>query len=124
MKTFAASVPLYGYDSNGTSYNAFRLNMLVLIGIFIFLALAYGLPLARITLPMNLSILLFICCLPLGVAGAVKIYSFKDYLAVNKELLVGLTGQMDKSASTKLIKQKKEKRITDARPTCSIRKGF
>lgn len=124
MKLFAASVPLYGYGINGKSYNESRLNMLVWIGIFIFLALAYGLPLARITLPMNLSILLFICCLPLGVAGAVKIYSFKDYLEVNKELLVGLTGQMDKSASTKLIKQQNEKRISTDSSIVSSRKGF
>ena len=124
MKLFAASVPLYGYGINGKSYNESRFNMLVWIGIFIFLALAYGLPLARITLPMNLSILLFICCLPLGVAGAVKIYSFKDYLEVNKELLIGLTGQMDKSASTKLIKQQNEKRISTDSSIVSSRKGF
>ena len=57
-------------------------------------------------------------------AGAVKIYSFKDYLEVNKELLAGLTGQMDKSASTKLIKQQNEKRISADRSIVSSRKGF
>ena len=124
MKLFATSLPLYGYGINGKSYNENRLNKFVFIGILLFLVLAYGLPFVGIVLPVSTTKALFLCCLPLGVIGALKIYRFQDYLSVSKELLNGLVNQMDTNAAAKLTKQVNEKRISTDRSITSSRKGF
>ena len=37
-------------------------------------------------------------------ASITRLTTFRDYYAINKELLAGLTNQMDSTAQTKLIK--------------------
>lgn len=88
------------------------------------LAAAYGLPAVGFVLPSVISIIIFLACIPLGVAGAIKVLSFGDYRAINQELLSGLTNQMDSSAKTQIIKQANEKKISADTSITSNRKGF
>ena len=45
-------------------------------------------------------------------ASITRLTTFRDYYAINKELLAGLTNQMDSTAQTKLIKQANAKKIS------------
>ena len=40
-----------------------------------------------------------------------RLTTFRDYYAINKELLAGLTNQMDSTAQAQLVKQVNEKSI-------------
>lgn len=65
-----------------------------------------------------------LACIPLGMASITRLTTFRDYYAINKELLAGLTNQMDSTAQTKLIKQANEKKISADTSISSNRKGF
>ena len=68
--------------------------------------------------------IIFLACIPLGAVGLIKVLTFQDYRAINKELLSGLTNQMDKTAATQLVKQANEKKISTDTSITSNRKGF
>ena len=57
-----------------------------------------------------------------GLIGIRKIYMFEDYKAINKELLSGITNQMD--FTVKAAKTANEKRISTDHSITSNKKGF
>ena len=61
---------------------------------------------------------------PLGMASITRLTTFRDYYAVNKELLAGLTNQMDSTAKTQLVKKINEKKISTDTSISAARKGF
>ena len=124
MKLFAAGITLWDYEKRGFGYNEGKLSKYVWGAIALLLAAAYGLPAVGFVLPSVISIIIFLACIPLGMAGAIKVLSFGDYRAINQELLSGLTNQMDSSAKTQIIKQASEKKISADTSITSNRKGF
>lgn len=60
--------------------------------------------------------------MPLGAIGLWKVLTFQDYRAVNKQLLSGLTNQMD--TPTQVVKKANEKNISTDVTIASNRKGF
>lgn len=124
MKVVYVAVTLWDYEKRGFGYNENKLSKYVWGVIALLLAITYGLPAFGFVLPSVISMLLFLACIPLGAVGAIKIRNFRDYRAINQELLSGLTNQMDSSAKTQIIKQSNEKKIYADTSITSNRRGF
>ena len=122
MKLCFSGGILWQDEKKGWSYNENMLSKFQWGAMGLLLLAAYGLPVLGITLPTFLSALLFLACIPLGVVGLWKIVTFKDYRAVNKELLSGLTNQMD--TPTQVVKKANEKNISADVTITSSRRGF
>ena len=124
MKLFVAAISLWDYEKRGYGYNENRLSKYIWGSIALIFAATYGLPALGISMPTVLSILIFLACIPLGLIGLIKVLTFHDYRGINKELLSALTNQMDSSATTQIIKQANEKKISADTSIYSNRKGF
>lgn len=124
MKLLFSGITLWDYEKRGFGYNESKLSKYVWGAIALLLAAAYGLPAVGFALPKVISMIIFWACIPLGVVGAIKVLNFRDYRAVNQELLSGLTNQMDSSAKTQIIKQANEKKISADTSITSNRRGF
>ena len=124
MKLFAAAVTLWDYEKRGFGYDENKLSKYVWGGIALLLILAYAPPAFGFAVPERAAMLLFFLCIPLGAMGLIKVLTFRDYYAINKELLAGLTSQMDRTAQTKLVKLANEKKISADTSITSSRKGF
>ena len=124
MKLLVSAVTLWDYEKRGFGYNENKLSKYVWGAIALLLAAAYGLPAIGFALPSVISMIVFLACIPLGVVGVIKVLNFRDYRAINQELLSGLTNQMDSSAKTQIIKQASEKKISADTSITSNRKGF
>ena len=70
------------------------------------------------------SMIVFLVSIPFGMASITRLTTFRDYYAINKELLAGLTNQMDSTAAAQLVKQANEKKISADTSITSSRKGF
>lgn len=124
MKLFAAAVTLWDYEKRGFGYNENKLSKYVWCCIALLLAAAYAPPAFGFALPAVVPMVIFLACIPLGMASITRLTTFRDYYAINKELSAGLTNQMDSTAQTKLIKQANEKKISADTSISSNRKGF
>jgi len=124
MKLFAAAVTLWDYEKRGFGYNENKLSKYMWGCIALLLGITYAPPAFGFAVPEMVSVILFSVCIPLGAIGLKKVLTFRDYYAINKELLAGLTNQMDSTAQTKLIKQVNEKKISADTSITSRRKGF
>ncbi len=124
MKFFVAALSLWDYGKRGFGYNENKLSKYVWGGIALLLAAAYVLPAFGFVLSERVSMAVFLLCIPLGIVGASKVLSFCDYRAINKELLSGLTNQMDSTAKARLVKQMNEKKISTDTSVTSNRRGF
>ncbi len=124
MKLFAAAVTLWDYEKRGFGYNENKLSKYAWGCIALLLAAAYAPPAFGFVVPEMGSMILFFLCIPLGAMGLIKVLTFRDYYAINKELLAGLTSQMDSTAQTQLVKQVNEKKISADPSITSSRKGF
>lgn len=108
MKLTIAASSLWDYERRGLAYNENRLSKLLWLGVAIFLGAAYGLPAFGFLLPEIVSVIFFLACIPLGAVSIWKIVTFKDYRAINQELLAGLTNQMDTVVQITKKQMKKE----------------
>ena len=124
MKLTYAAVTLWDYERRGFGYNENKLSKYVWGVIALLLCLAYIPPAFGFALPEQVSMVFFLACIPLGGAGLKKVLTFRDYYGVNKELLAGLTNQMDSDAAVKLVKLANEKKISTDTSITSSRKGF
>ncbi len=124
MKLSAAAVSLWDYERRGFGYNESKLSKYAWGCIALLLGAAYGLPVFGLALPAVVSMTLFLICIPLGAVGMAKVLSFRDYRAINKELLSGLTNQMDSNVSVQILKQANEKKISTDTSITSSRRGF
>lgn len=123
IKLTVAAISLLDYEKRGFAYNENRLSKYLWACIALLLAAAYGPPALGTVLPEAASTLLFIAAIPLGIVSLRKIFAFKEYAAINRELLSGLTNQMDTSAA-QLIKTANEKKIEADASITSRRNGF
>lgn len=124
MKLFVAAFTLWDYEKRGHGYNENKLNKYEWSLIGVMLVLAYGLPALGIVLPAAVSMALLMICIPLGILGAVKVIRFSDYRALVRELLSGMTFQMDSASAAQIAKQTSEKRISADTSITSRRSGF
>lgn len=124
MKLFAAAITLWDYEKRGFGYNENKLSKYVWGCIALILVITYVPPAFGFAVPEMVSMLLFLVCIPLGAIGLKKVLTFRDYYAINKELLAGLTNQMDSAAQAQLVKQISEKKISADTSITSNRKGF
>ena len=124
MKVFAAAVTLWDYEKRGFGYNENKLSKYVWGCIALLLVVAYAPPAFGLVLPSVVSMTVFLVCIPLGMVSITRLTTFRDYYAINKELLAGLTNQMDSAAKTQLVKQVNEKKISADTSITSGRKGF
>lgn len=121
MKLFVAATSLWDYEKRGLGYNENRLSGYVWGGVALLLAVSYGLPAFGMALPEHIAMGAFLVCIPLGAVSLWKVLSFRDYRGINKELLVGLTNQMD---AVQIVKKANEKNISADVTITSRRKGF
>lgn len=124
MKFFVAALSLRDYEKRGFGYNENKLSKYMWGGIALLLAAAYVLPALGFILPEMISMIVFLLCIPLGIVGMIKVVNFSDYRAINKELLSGLTNQMDSAAKARLVKQMNENKISADTSVTSNRSGF
>ena len=124
MKLFVAAITLWDYEKRGFGYNENKLSKYVWGCIALLLGIAYGLPVLGFSTPTVVSMVIFLTCIPLGVAGMMKVLTFRNYRAINQELLSGLTNQMDSTAKTQIVKQANEKKISADTSIISNRRGF
>ena len=122
MKLCFSGLILWMDEKKERNYNENKLSKYQWGAMGILLAAAYGLPALGFALPAFLSTLLLLVCVPLGAFGLWKVLTFKDYRAVNQELLSGLTNQMD--TPTQVVKKANEKNISTDVTITSSRKGF
>ena len=124
MKLFFVAWSLWDYERRERGYNEEKLGKLGWSCIALLLAIAYGLPAFGIVLPAACSIGVLLLCIPLGIIGIAKVLTFRDYRAVNRELLAGLTNQMDMKTKKDVLKQANEKKISTDTSITSSRRGF
>lgn len=122
VKLTIAAASLWDYEKRGLAYNENRLTKWLWSWAAVLLGAAYGFPAFGFALPDAISILVFLAFLPLGGVSIWKIATFRDYRAINQELLAGLTNQMDDAAA--IVKKANEKRISADTSITSSRKGF
>lgn len=124
MKLFVAAISLWDYERRGFGYNENKLSKYLWGSVAALLCVTYGPPAFGMALPAIVSTIAFLLCIPLGVAGMIKVLAFRDYRAINRELLSGLMNQMDSTAKSKIAKQKIEKKISVDVSVTGSRKGF
>ena len=112
MKLFVAATSLWDYEKRGFGYNENKLSKYVWGGVALFLLIAYALPALGVVVPASVSMAVFLACIPLGAVGLAKVLTFRDYRGINKELLSGLTNQMDSQVAVQIVKQANEKKIS------------
>ncbi|MDD7593467.1 MAG: hypothetical protein PUJ57_04445 [Peptoniphilaceae bacterium] len=124
MKLLVAAVSLWDYERRGCGYNENKLSKHLWGCTALLLGITYAPPAFGLVVPEFVSMTIFLACIPLGIAGLIKVITFQDYYAINKELLSGLTNQMDSTAVTQLVKQANEGKISTDASITSNRKGF
>ena len=86
MKLFAVAVTLWDYEKRGFGYNENKLSKYVWGCIALLLAAAYAPPAFGFALPAVVPMVIFLACIPLGMASITRLTTFRDYYAINKEL--------------------------------------
>ncbi len=122
MKLVVAASSLWDYERRGLAYNENRLTKYLWGAVAILLGAAYGLPAAGVTLPVMIPMTVLLVCIPLGAVSLRKIVIFKNYRAINQELLSNMASQMDTAAQ--VTKAASEKKISTDVSITSSRKGF
>lgn len=121
-KLIVAAFSLWDFEKRGFGYNENKLSKFLWMGIALLLGAAYGLPALGLVLPELVLIVFLLAFIPAGIICIRRIYLFEDYKAINKELLSGITNQMD--AAVQVAKTANEKRISTDCSITSNRKGF
>lgn len=121
-KLVVAAFSLWDYGRRGFGYNENKLSKFLWLGMAVLLGAAYGLPALGLVLPEMASTAFLLAFIPAGLIGIRKIYLFEDYRSINKELLSGITNQMD--TAVQITKTANEKRISTDHSITSNKKGF
>lgn len=123
-KLAVAAHELWDYEKKGSVTNENKLSKFMWIAAALLLAAAYGLPAVGIFIPEAVSVIIMCLAVVLGLLSIRKILTFQHYKPMYKELLAGVTMQMDSSAQTKLIQQQSFKTISADASITSNKKGF
>lgn len=123
-KITVAAYELWKYEKTGNPNNENKLGVLVWVLLAVLLAATYGLPAVGVLIPTSVSTIVMIVTVVLGLLSVSKILTFRYYRLMYKELLVGVTMQMDPSAQTKIQQEQSFKTISADRSISSNKKGF
>lgn len=122
LKLAVAGHTLWNYEKSGFVYNEnkIRKNLWLFAGML--LALGYGLPAVKITLPSIVSMAVMLLFIPAGLISIRKIISFQYYREINQELLSQVVNQMD--VVKQATRTASDKTISEDVSITSSRKGF
>lgn len=121
-KLAVSACALRDYEKRGYVRNNTKIEKSAWILTFVLLALAYFPPTIGIVLPLKISAVLFLLCLPAGMWGLRQMMQFPYYREINKKLLSQLTNQMDPIKKTDKIAS--EKTISTDDSITSRKQGF
>lgn len=125
IKMAVAASSLWDYEKRGFVYNENRLNRYFWLFVGVMLVLAYGLPAVGIAFPVNAAAVILVIFALAGTVGLGKILRFKEYRAVNQQLLGQITNQMDITAqATQAVQQQSRNSISADTEITSNRRGF
>lgn len=121
-KLLFAAYSLWDYEKRGNAYNENKLSKYLWLAASLLLGAAYGLPAVGFALPQAVSAAALVSFIPAGALCIRKIYTFQQYKEVYREILSGITSQMDSAAQ--ITKKANEKKISADTSITSSRKGF
>ena len=116
------SYSLWDYEQTGHVRNASKLKKWPWLLTAVLLALAYLPLLAGAVLPLKVSAVLWVLCIPAGLLGLRRVVTFRYYREINQELLAGLFTQID--TAKKAVKTANEKVISADLTITSPKNGF
>lgn len=116
------SYSLWDYEQTGHVRNDSKLKKWPWLLTAVLLALAYLPLLAGAVLPLKVSAVLWVLCIPAGVLGLRCVVTFRYYREINQELLAGLFTQID--TAKKAVKTANEKVISADLTITSQKNGF
>lgn len=121
-KTTSAAYCLHNFQRTGNAYNENKLSKYQWLVIGTLLAAAYALPALGIALPTAVSMAVMLAAIPIGLLCLGKVNAFKDYRAMNQQLLSEVFTQMDKVVQA--TREATAKKISADTSVTSKRKGF
>lgn len=125
VKLAVGAYSLRDYEKNGYVRSENKLQKFAWLFSGILLALAYLLPMMGILLPLKVSMVLWVTCIPAGLVGLRRVVTFRYYRAINQELLAQVVTQTDAMKKTaKTAKAANEKAISTDTSITSQKKGF
>ncbi len=124
IKMIVVNFSLYDYKKNKKATNENIPTKIVWIGIIILLALSYGLPYISFIINSYIFTFIFIISLILGIYSFIKIYTFKDYKKMYREILTSPSMNAIKKNNTEIVKENVLKQIEYKDNTTSNKKGF
>lgn len=116
------SYSLWDYEQTGHVRNDSKLKKWPWLLTAVLLALAYLPLLAGAVLPLKVSAVLWVLCIPAGLLGLRRVVTFRYYREINQELLAGLFTQID--IAKKAVKTANEKVISADLTITSQKNGF
>ena len=116
------SYSLWDYEQTGHVRNDSKLKKWPWLLTAVLLALAYLPLLAGAVLPLKVSAVLWVLCIPAGLLGLRRVVTFRYYREINQELLAGLFTQID--TAKKAVKTANEKVISADLTITSQKNGF
>ena len=122
MKVMVAAFSVLLYEKKGVFSHENNIGKVKGVLLVLFLAAAYGLPAAGLSLPIGVSAVLFALGALGAIGGVFILRAFQGYREVNQQLLAGLTQQMDERTST--AKKNTEKAISTESGISSQKTGF
>lgn len=123
-KITVAAYELWKYEKKGTASNENKLVILTWVIFAVLLAVTYGLPAVGILIPTTVSTVIMIVSVVVGLLAVGKLWTFRYYKPMYKELLVGVTMQMDPSVQMKIQQEASFKTISADSSISSNKKGF
>ena len=116
------SYSLWDYEQTGHVRNDSKLKKWPWLLTAVLLALAYLPLLAGAVLPLKVSAVWWVLCIPAGLLGLRRVVTFRYYREINQELLAGLFTQID--TAKKAVKTANEKVISADLTITSQKNGF
>ena len=116
------SYSLWDYEQTGHVRNDSKLKKWPWLLTAVLLALAYLPLLVGAVLPLKVSAVLWVLCIPAGLLGLRRVVTFRYYREINQELLAGLFTQID--TAKKAVKTANEKVISADLTITSQKNGF
>ncbi len=124
IKLSITAINLREYEKRGYAYKENKLLKFMYGWIILFLIIAYIPPFLGFVLPLALSMVILLAFIPLGAISILKLISFREYHAINKESLAELTNQMDNTVKNQQLKKLNAENISSDTSISSKRKGF
>lgn len=123
-KVAVATYDLWKYEKKGIVTSENKLGKLLWVMVFVLLAVAYGLPLLGIVIPKPVSNVLLCGGAVLGLVSLRKIFTFRSYREVYREILIESMTLMNSVSQGTVLREQSRKNISGDISISSNRKGF